>query len=60
MTERAGPVILSTTGSGSVWLATPADASTPTNHACRRIGVGRQIIGRVLDHERWSVGALDA
>ena len=29
-TERAGPVMRSTTGSGSVWLATPADASTPT------------------------------
>jgi len=30
MTERAGPVIRSTTGSGSVWLATPVEASTPT------------------------------
>lgn len=29
-TDRAGPVMRSTTGSGSVWLATPADASTPT------------------------------
>ena len=29
-TERAGPVMRSTTGSGSVWLFTPAAASTPT------------------------------
>jgi hypothetical protein len=30
ITERAGPVIRITTGSGSVWLLTPAEASTPT------------------------------
>jgi hypothetical protein len=30
MTDRAGPVMRRTTGSGSVWLATPAEASTPT------------------------------
>ena len=30
MTDRAGPVMRRTTGSGSVWLCTPAAASTPT------------------------------
>ena len=29
-TERAGPVMRNTTGSGSLWLATPTEASTPT------------------------------
>ena len=29
MTDRAGPVILSTTGNGSVWLATPESECSP-------------------------------